>query len=168
MKKGITRLGVLGFFVSLTFCACGQQDPANKTDSTNISFSNIEVMTDSNDWNDLTPEEARVIVNKGTEMSWVGEYVDNHEDGTYICRRCNAPLFNSNAKFDSRSGWPAFDDCVEGSVTEIVDADGYRTEIVCSNCKGHLGHVFKGENFTDKNTRHCVNSISMKFITEEK
>lgn len=167
MRQEIYKLALFSFFVSFTIVSCGQTEETIKNDSTVSTFSNLEIMTDSNDWNDLSPEEARVIVNKGTEMSWVGEYVDNHEDGTYICRRCNAPLFNSDAKFDSRSGWPAFDDCVPGSVTEIQDADGYRTEIVCSNCKGHLGHVFKGENFTKKNTRHCVNSISMKFIAEE-
>ncbi len=166
MKLRILRLGLSAFTVLFAMVACGQNEDTLKVDKVS-TFTNIEVMTDSNNWNELTPEEARVIVNKGTEMSWVGEYVDNHEDGTYICRRCNAPLFNSDAKFDSRSGWPAFDDCVEGAVTEVLDADGYRTEIVCSNCKGHLGHVFKGEHFTDKNTRHCVNSISMKFIAEE-
>lgn len=148
----------------LAVSACSQSQ--NQLTSTPKNQT-TKVMTDSTNWNDLTPEEERVIVNKGTEMIWKGEYVDNHEDGTYLCKRCNAPLFTSDAKFDSGSGWPAFDDCIEGSVKEIQDRDGYRTEIVCANCDGHLGHVFKGERFTEKNTRHCVNSISMQFVPED-
>ena len=127
----------------------------------------IEPITDSDSWNKLTADEAYVIENKGTEAPWKGEYVHNHEEGVYQCRRCNAPLFTSDAKFDSGSGWPAFDEFIDNSVEEVPDADGYRTEIVCNNCKGHLGHVFRGEQFTDKNTRHCVNSISVTFIPEE-
>ncbi|MGV6862395.1 MAG: bifunctional methionine sulfoxide reductase B/A protein [Putridiphycobacter sp.] len=118
---------------------------------------------DSTQWNKLTEAEKYVIESKGTERAFTGAYVDNHEQGVYKCKRCNAPLFNSDAKFDSGSGWPAFDDMIEGAVQEIPDADGFRTEIVCANCKGHLGHVFKGEGFTSKNTRHCVNSISLQF-----
>ncbi|MEZ4923037.1 MAG: bifunctional methionine sulfoxide reductase B/A protein [Crocinitomicaceae bacterium] len=147
--------------LTIGFSACSQ------TKEQTFTTSNLEIMHDSSHWNKLTPEEERVIVYKGTEMIWKGEYVDKHEEGVYLCKRCNSPLFNSSDKFDSGSGWPAFDDAIEGSVKEIPDADGYRTEIVCANCGGHLGHVFKGEHFTAKNTRHCVNSISLNFVSED-
>ena len=114
--------------------------------------------------NKLTPEEARVILYRGTEAPFTGEYDDFYIDGTFICRRCNSPLFSSKAKFDAHCGWPAFDDNFPDAVNQIPDPDGSRTEIVCANCDGHLGHVFTGEQMTDKNTRHCVNSLSIKFI----
>jgi methionine-R-sulfoxide reductase len=117
--------------------------------------------------NPLTPEEERVIVHKGTEAPFTGEYDDFYKEGTYVCRRCDTPLFSSKTKFDAGCGWPAFDNHFPGSVTEVPDADGRRTEIVCATCNAHLGHVFKGERMTDANTRHCVNSISIKFVPAE-
>ncbi len=115
-------------------------------------------------FNELTPEEARIIMNKGTELRGSGELLENKSKGTYICRRCNAPLYGSADKFESHCGWPSFDDELPGAVRRNIDADGFRVEIVCQNCGGHLGHVFEGEQLTAKDTRHCVNSLSMRFI----
>lgn len=119
-------------------------------------------------YNTLTPEEAHVIENKGTERPFTGEYDDFYREGIYVCRKCNNPLFESKAKFDAHCGWPAFDEHFEGAVKWLPDEDGHRTEIECNNCGTHLGHVFEGERLTDKDTRHCVNSLSIRFVPRGK
>ena len=116
-------------------------------------------------YNSLSADERYVIEEKGTERPFTGEYDDFYEYGVYICRRCNAELYRSDTKFDAHCGWPAFDQEIQGAVTRLPDPDGQRIEIECANCGGHLGHVFLGERLTEKNTRHCVNSLSMKFVS---
>lgn len=115
-------------------------------------------------YNELTTEEAYIIIHRGTERPFTGTFLTNKSHGIYVCKRCNTPLYRSKDKFESHCGWPSFDDEIKGAIRRIPDSDGRRTEIVCANCGGHLGHVFFGERFTVKNTRHCVNSLSLKFI----
>ena len=123
-------------------------------------------MTNQN-YNHLNDEEKYIIEYKGTERPFTGEYDNFYEDGSYSCRRCNAELYRSVDKFDAHCGWPAFDKEVDGAVKHLPDPDGHRIEVECANCGGHLGHVFMGEGFTPTNARHCINSISMKFVPAE-
>lgn len=129
-----------------------------------IIVNTITMSAQSTEFNHLNEQEKHIILNKGTEMPNTGIYLKHKEKGIYICKQCNMPLFHSSSKFDSHCGWPAFDDEINGAVKTQPDLDGLRTEILCANCDGHLGHVFMNEGFTQKNKRHCVNSISMKFI----
>jgi peptide-methionine (R)-S-oxide reductase len=119
-------------------------------------------------YNKLTKDQERVIINKATEPPFTGEYDDFFVDGTFICRRCNAPLFSSESKFNSGCGWPSFDEMLPNAIRRVPDPDGVRTEIECKNCGGHLGHEFLGEGLTDKNTRECVNSLSIYFVPKSK
>ena len=118
-------------------------------------------------WNELSKNEQYVMLEKGTEPPFSGKYYNHFEKGKYICKQCNSVLFSSEDKFDSNCGWPSFDDEINDSVKKVLDKDGRRTEILCRNCNGHLGHVFNGENLTKKNTRYCVNSISIDFKKAE-
>ena len=140
--------------------ACAQKQPAPRQPLA----APPAVITDPANYNELSSQEKFVILNKGTERAFTGNYYSLKEKGVYICRQCNLPLFRSEDKFDSGTGWPSFDDNIADSVREIPDADGYRTEIVCANCGGHLGHVFEGEGFTAKGVRHCANSVSLNFV----
>ena len=160
MKSIINKtLIALSLLVVTSFVACAQKQEKKATPSKT---------TKKMEYNKLTKEEEAIIVHKGTEWAGTGKYDKFFEKGTYVCKRCNAPLYTSDSKFDAHCGWPAFDDEIKGAVKRVPDADGQRVEIVCKNCDAHLGHVFVGEGLTAKNTRHCVNSISMVFVPEKK
>ena len=135
-----------------------------------IVFNGVLLSTSEKQTNlkQLTPEEKQVIVNKGTEMSFTGKYYAFWEKGTYVCKRCSAKLYRSENKFEANCGWPSFDEEIPGAVKRLTDPDGQRTEIQCVNCGAHLGHIFTGEHFTEKDTRHCVNSMSMAFVPDNK
>lgn len=155
MKSKNYVLLLLLAMILFSFNACSQQ--TNQKQERKITSMKKE----------LTAEEKRVIIYKGTEAPFLGEYTDHFEEGVYTCKQCGSELYTSTSKFHSGCGWPSFDQEIPGRVKKVPDADGRRTEIVCAKCDGHLGHVFYGEGFTSKDTRHCVNSISMEFIKKE-
>ncbi len=164
-KTGILLASILIVGFSSTYAQEGKRKAKEKTVDEQIS--DIKPIADPMKYNKLTAFEKLVLLEKGTERPYTGEYVEHKGKGVYVCKQCNAPLYRSNDKFDSHCGWPSFDDEIEGTVKRIPDADGSRTEIVCANCDGHLGHVFLGEKYTHKNTRHCVNSVSISFVEEK-
>lgn len=145
--------------------AAATESAKNDVKELEIIMTELPPLLEEGNYNKLTEFENYVIDKKGTERSYTGVYHDSKKNGVYICRRCNLELFSSKDKFDSRSGWPSFDDVInKESVREVIDKDGYRTEILCGHCDGHLGHVFKNEGMTPKQTRHCVNSASIQLV----
>lgn len=148
------RVGII-ILIALSMIVNGQDKSKPKKDTT-MKF------------NELTAFEKYVIEDKGTERPFTGIYYKNNEAGTYLCKKCNAPLYRSTDKFDAHCGWPSFDDEIKGAIKRTTDADGHRTEITCAKCGAHLGHVFVGEGFTPKNIRHCVNSVSLNFLPDKK
>jgi len=155
-KQIIMKKFLFAFCAVVSLSACSQQ-------STDTVKSAQKAPTSGVKYNELTPQEQDVLLHKATDRPFTGDYYEKTDKGVYVCRQCNNPLYKSDDKFESHCGWPSFDDEIEGSVIRVPDADGSRTEIVCANCKGHLGHVFLNEGFTEKDTRHCVNTSSIQF-----
>ena len=166
-RKERSRLSVMGLVALFLMIACYSTQCQNANTYNNTTETSTIKKDVPMKLNKLTKEEERVIIHKGTEAPYTGEYTDNFLKGTYVCKQCNAPLYKSDSKFHSNCGWPSFDEEIPGAVKKTPDIDGRRTEITCATCGGHLGHVFYGEGFTDKDTRHCVNSTSMVFVPEK-
>lgn len=143
----------------ISISACVQ----NKEKAVALTDMPVVIMNEKN-WNTLTAAESNIIVDKGTELPGTGALLHNKAKGTYICKRCNQPVYNSSSKFESNTGWPSFDDEIKGGVKHVKDADGSRNELLCANCGGHLGHIFYGEGFTKKDVRNCINSLSLSFV----
>lgn len=155
----INFIGTLMVVFLLPACGFSQTEEKKAANSKELA----EIKTEG-DYNQLTKHEANIIIQKGTEYPNTGVFNKHYEEGIYVCRQCNFPLFESSSKFNSRSGWPSFDAYINDHVKKETDTDGHRSEILCNHCNGHLGHVFYNEGFTSKNTRHCVNSASLDFI----
>jgi peptide-methionine (R)-S-oxide reductase len=175
----LIAVSALAVFLLVLFLGCSPKNMSSQAANTERSAADSgfakspaltslpAVIKDPKAYNKLTDKEANVLLHKGTERAFSGEYWNNHDAGIFICRQCNLPLFRSQDKFESGTGWPSFDDAVAGNVKVTADADGERDELLCANCGGHLGHVFYREGFTPKNARYCINSVSLRFVAQE-